>query len=133
MSKEADRPVVVVRGTMRTIEYAVCANRSMPAKKFIEGLDEGDQRKLDVLFRKMAETGKLFNKQQFRLVKEKIYEFKRHQIRVGCFQLETSWVLTHGFIKKSDRWPSSEIKRAKRISEEDLARRGRAKRAGRQG
>lgn len=132
MTREADRPLVVVRGTMRSIEYAVCANRSMPAKEFIEGLDEGDQRKLDVLFRKMAETGKLFNKEQFKLVKEKIYEFKRHQIRIGCFQVETSWVLTHGFKKKTDRWPQNELKRAERIREEDLARR-RAKRAGRQG
>ena len=35
MSGDADR-TVVVRGAMRTIEYAVCSNASMPAREFIE-------------------------------------------------------------------------------------------------
>ena len=51
MAKEADRPAVVVRGMMRTIEYAVCANGSMPAKEFIEEkLNERDLARLVALF-----------------------------------------------------------------------------------
>ena len=133
MSKDADSNIVV-RGNQRTIEYAICADGSMPAKEFVEGLDESEQRKLDTLFRRMAETGKIFNKTRFKQVKDRIYEFKRYQTRVGCFQIGTRWVLTHGFIKKGDRWKKSDIERAERIMEEHLAREAaKKKKAGRQG
>ena len=49
---------------LRTIEYAICADGSMPAKEFVEGLDESEQRKLDTLFRRLAAMGKIFNKEQ---------------------------------------------------------------------
>jgi hypothetical protein len=133
MSKDADSSIVV-RGNQRTIEYAICANGSMPAKEFIEVLDERELRQMDTLFRRMADTGKIFNKEQFKQVKDKIYEFKRYQTRVGCFQIGTRWVLTHGFIKKADRWRNSEVERAERIMEEHLAREAvEKKKAGRQG
>ena len=132
MSKDADS-IVVVRGNQRTIEYAVCANGSMPAKEFVEGLDESEQRRLDVLFRRMADTGKVFNTEQFKQVKDKIYEFKRYQTRVGCFQIGMRWILTHGFVKKGDRWRASEIERAERIMEEHRAWEAAEKKAGRQG
>ena len=122
MSKDADRPVIVVRGTARAIEYAVCSDGSMPAKEFIEGLDDSDQRKLDTLFRRLSETGKIFNREQFKLVDGQIFEFKRYQVRVGCFQIGTRWLLTHGFIKKQDKWPKAELARANRIRTEHLER-----------
>lgn len=120
MARETDR--VVVRGSLRTIEYAVCANGSMPAKDFIEGLEEKEQRKLAVLFQRMADTGRISNREQFKLVRGKLYEFKRYQTRVGCFRIQDRWVLTHGFIKKTDRWPRSQIERGERIMEEHLKR-----------
>lgn len=131
MRKDADSSIVV-RGNQRTIEYAICANGSMPAREFVNGLDEDEQRRLDNLFRRMAETGRIFNKTQFKQVKDRIYEFKRYQTRVGCFQIGTRWVLTHGFFKKDDRWRKSELERAKRIMKEHLAREA-AKKARRQG
>ena len=133
MSKDADSNIVV-RGNQRTIEYAICADGSMPAKEFVEGLDESEQRKLDTLFRRLAAMGKIFNKEQFKQVKGKIFGFKRYQTRVGCFQIGMRWVLTHGFIKKGDRWKKSDIERAERIMEEHLAREAaKKKKAGRQG
>lgn len=133
MSRDADL-TIVVRGNMRTIEYALCANGSIPAKEFIEGLDESGQRRLDTLFRRMADMGRIFNRELFKQVEGKIYEFKRFQTRVGCFQIGTRWVLTHGFTKKGDRWKKSEIERAERIMEDHLAREAaEKKKAGRQG
>lgn len=120
MSKDADSNIVV-RGNQRTIEYAICTDGSMPAKEFVEGLDESEQRKLDTLFRRLAAMGRIFNKEQFKQVKGKIFGFKRYQTRVGCFQIGMRWVLTHGFIKKGDRWKKSDIERAERIMEEHLA------------
>ena len=121
MRRDADRPIPV-RGSLRTIEYAVCANGSMPAKNFIEDLDESELRRLDTLFRRMADTGRIHNRKQFKQVDGKVYEFKRYQTRVGCFQVGDRWRLTHGFVKKSDKWPKREIERATRIMQEDLAR-----------
>lgn len=127
MCTEAQNPVLV-RGRHRTIEYARCANGSLAAKAFIEGLDESDQRKLDTLFRRMAETGKIFNREQFKHVAGEIYEFKRFQVRVGCFQVGNRWLLTHGFIKKTHKWPNSELKLAERIMQEHLDREQRGRR-----
>ncbi len=115
---------VLVRGTLRTIEFAVCTSGDSPAREFLDNLDEADQRRLDVLFRRMAETGKIFNLEQFKQVDGKIYEFKRFQIRLGCFQIGSRWLLTHGFIKKSPKWPMKELERAERIMEEHLRREG---------
>jgi len=122
MSKDADRSVIVVQGTARTIEFAVCSNGSMPAKEFIEGLDASDQRKLAVLFQVLAAKGAISNRQHFRKVSGAIWEFKRFQIRVGCFQTEARWILTHGFVKKDDRWKPAELERANRIRTEHLER-----------
>lgn len=114
--------MVLIRGSMRTIEFARCANGDVPARQFIEDLDESDQRKLDVLFRRMADTGKIFNVEQFKQVDGRIYEFKRFKVRIGCFQIVNRWLLTHGFVKKQDRWPAAELEKAKRIMNEHLDR-----------
>ena len=114
--------MVVVQGTRCTIEYAVCADGSMPAKEFIEGLDEQDQRRLVTLFHRLADTGVISNREQFKHLEGKIWEFKRHQVRVGCFQAGARWLLTHGFIKKRNDWPKSEVKRANRIRDEHINR-----------
>ena len=127
-----DRPIVV-RGCLRAIEYAVCANGSMPAREFIEGMVESERQRLGVLFRRMADTGEIHNPQQFKKIKDKIYEFKRYQTRLGCFQVGDRWRLTHGFIKKTDKWPKREIERATRIRKEDLERDDTTRSKGRQG
>ncbi len=105
MSKDADSNIVV-RGNQRTIEYAICANGSMPAKEFVEGLSEPDQTKLLVLFRRMAEKGNVPNRQQFKPVEDKIFEFKKQQMRVFCFRKDDRWLLTNGYKKKRDKLES---------------------------
>lgn len=113
---------VVARGALRTIECAVCSDGSMPAKDFIESLNEQEQRKLATLFNRMADTGKIWDPRKFKQIQDKIYEFKRYQVRIGCFSVANRWRLTHGFIKKQEKWPKSELKRAERIMGEDLER-----------
>ena len=121
MSRDADRPIVV-RGSLRTIEYAVCANGSMPAKDFIESLDESGQRKMATLFDRMAKHGNAPNPKQFKPVRGKIFEFKKHQIRVFCFRKGDRWLLTNGYKKKTDKLDQGEIDRAERIMREHLER-----------
>lgn len=119
MRRDADRPVAV-RGSLRTIEYAVCANGSMPAKGFIEGLVESDQRKMATLFVRMANHGDVPNHKQFKSVRAKIFEFKKHQIRVFCFRKGDCWLLTNGYKKKTNKLDQREVNRAERIMREHL-------------
>lgn len=121
MSKDADSNIVV-RGNQRTIEYAIRTNGSMPAKKFIERLDESDQRKMAALFNRMAQHGDVPNPEQFKPVRGKIFEFKKHQIRVFCFRKGDRWLLTIGYKKKKDKLDQGEVERAERIMHEHLER-----------
>ena len=121
MSKDADSNIVV-RGNQRTIEYAICADGSMPAKEFIESLDESDQRKMAALFDRMAQHGNAPNPTQFKPVRGKIFEFKKHQIRVFCFRKGDRWLLTNGYKKKKDKLDQGEVERAERIMHEHLER-----------
>lgn len=120
MGRDSEKSVVLARGKACTIECAVRANGSMPAREFIEELEAAEQRKLAVLFQRLADTGRISNREQFRKVTGKIWEFKRYQVRVGCFQAGTRWLLTHGFHKKADHWPKGELERAERIRVEHL-------------
>lgn len=106
---------LVCRGLWGSVEYAQCVNGRLPAKEFIEGLSSGEQAKLAHLFQWIADFGKIKNEEKFRHEDDKIYSFKAHQIRIGCFCSGRRWILTHGFMKKQNRWPAAELERAKRI------------------
>ena len=122
MSK-APENLIVVRGTWGEVRYAVRSNGRIPAETFIGGLTESEKRKVGALFRRLAEVGKIVNRQQFKKLEGYIWEFKKGQIRIGGFQIGRSWFLTHGFMKKRDDWPEAEVKRAKDIRKEHLAKR----------
>lgn len=122
MGEEAERPGIAVQGAMRTIEYAVRADGSMPAKVFIESLIIAEQSMLAALFKRMADCGTVPNREQFKQVRDKVFEFKKHQIRVFCFRVGNTWVLTNGYKKKKDRLDPAEISRAEMIMSEHLRR-----------
>lgn len=111
---------MVYRSAVCTVEYATCLDGSMPAKEFYEALPVSEQRKMMTLFERIGDKGRIFNREQFKKVEGYIFEFKRHQVRMGCFQAEHRWFLTHGFIKKQDDWPPSQLERANRIRLEHL-------------
>ena len=123
MGKEPDNNLVC-RGPWGTIRYAICFNGRMPSQDFLSDLSIEDQAKFLALFDRMAQVGQIRNREQFKKVEGRIFEFKRFQIRVGCFQSGNSWVLTHGFVKKKNRWPKAELERAERIRREHLESRG---------
>lgn len=49
MSKNADA-FVVACGAFGTVEYAICANGSIPARKFVEELTVQEQAQMAALF-----------------------------------------------------------------------------------
>lgn len=121
MARTADNNMVLVR-EWGSIEYAVRSSGKMPAREFIEGLDIRERIKLETLLERMAKCGEIRNKEKFRHLVGKIYEFKSDNNRVLCFQSRKSWVLTNGFKKEKDKTPRREISRAKNIMIEYLER-----------
>jgi hypothetical protein len=108
------------RGDWGTIEYVVLRNGQCPSQEFVNSLDASDQAKLARLFNKMAMVGRIFNEQKFKKESGEIYGFKSFQVRIGCFRVGSAWLLTHGFRKKKDHWPKSELERANAIRTEYL-------------
>jgi len=121
MDGHADRPVVAV-GSVCRILCAVDARGRSPAREFLDELESQQARGTAALFQRMCDHGAIHNREQFKKVEGRIWEFKKHQIRILCYQSGRDWVLTHGLRKKKDKLPPKEIERANRIMEEDLAR-----------
>jgi len=109
---------LVERGAWGAVEYVVLRNGDCPAEEFINSLELPDKAKLARLFRWMAMTGRIRNEEKFKKEQGDIFGFKSFQIRVGCFQVGQRWLLTHGFRKKKNHWPDSELKRAESIRDE---------------
>ncbi|MBI3351503.1 MAG: type II toxin-antitoxin system RelE/ParE family toxin [Nitrospirae bacterium] len=86
---------------------------------FIDTLPVSEQKKIFALLRRTAEHGTLKNEQKFKKLENNIFEFKADQVRVFCFFDKGKLIiLTHGFLKKSQKAPKSEIKQAKHLMEE---------------
>ena len=115
----------LVKGPCAIVSYARRSNGVRPAKDFIEDLEMLDQAKLAKSFHKMANVGRINNKERFRKLggrSGKIYEFKIHpKVRILCFQLGKTWLLTHGFEKETGNTPPRQIKRAEGIMKEHIS------------
>ena len=112
----------LVKGPCAIVSYARRSNGIRPAKDFIEDLEMLDQAKLAKSFRKIANVGRINNKERFRKLRGKIWEFKTHpKARVLCFQLGKTWFLTHGFNKETGNTPPRQIDRAESIMKEHIS------------
>ncbi len=109
---------------MRSVVCAVTGSRC-PARDYLQDLRDADcseLRRFLVLFERIAEHGVIRNKTQFRKLEGGIWEFKRGDHRMLCFQDGRAYVLTHGFRKKRQKCPRREIEKAQRIMSKDMAR-----------
>lgn len=113
------------RGRNFTIECLELPDGSCPAGEFLDGLENANRRRLQVLFERLGEMGKINNVELFKKLRdtEGIFEFKRHQIRIPCFFTRDKRVmLCFGVIKKKDDLKSEDIKRAERYAKQFLER-----------
>ena len=109
----------LVKGPCAIVAYARRENGNKPAKDFIGNLGKSDQATLARSFKQIADTGNIWNKERFRKLRGKIWEFKIHpRVRVLCFQSGKTWLLTHGFRKETGDTPSRQIERAEDIMNE---------------
>jgi len=111
---------VLYQGKFYTVELAVTANARCPAKKFLQELSKVDREKILRVIRRLADVGKLANREQFKKIEgEDFFEFKNFQIRMPCYLLgPRRLIITHGFIKKKAWLRPEEIGRMKRIRDE---------------
>ncbi len=116
---------VVARGPHGSVEFARDAQGWAYAADFLaHQAPSKDARRLRRWFQVMANEGRITNPQAFKHERGAIFAFKSSQCRVPCFQKLQAWYLTHGFIKKKDRWLEVEFRRADRIMAEHLERGG---------
>src|SRR3990172_2801034 len=92
-----------------------------PAVEFLDAMPVAERTRMVRLFEKLANLplGRFLNREDFRQIRGKIYEFKDHRRRMMCFSSADGWGVTHGFEKKTNAsTPEAEIARAERIMQE---------------
>jgi hypothetical protein len=114
------RPVAYA-GVCRQIVYARALDGSYPAKQFFDALPQKIKNRFAVSFKKLGDTGKIFNKEQFKIIEgTQFFEFKCHRYRLVCRFVDQGLVLlTNGCEKKRNKLDPEDINRAERIYEED--------------
>ena len=126
--------IVAYEGARLKIAYARDKDGNAPGAEFIEGLSISEKAKLQALFVLLADKQATHNREKFGDLEEGLFEFKSFQIRMPFAYAEQERglvVITHGFWKKKDKTPPAEVKRARRILEEDAAwNRAKARRSG---
>lgn len=107
-------------GRELTIVLAITRNKRCPAGEFLEGLNRKDLAEVEALLMRLADRGQIRNTEQFRKEAGEIWALKAGQVRIACFRVREYLVLTHGFMKKQQKWPDEQLERAKRIRSESL-------------
>ena len=115
---------VFCSGRWGSIILAQRRDGSSPAENFLGALKVSDQAKMLALLQRAADMGwmNINNAEKFKKIADGWFEFKCHQIRMPCFCSGRDLILTHGFIKKKDDFPASEIKHAELIKAEHEAK-----------
>lgn len=115
---------VFCSGRWGSVVLAVRLDGSCPAADFLDGLKLSDQAKMVALLKRAADMGwmNINNAEKFKKIATGWFEFKCHQIRMPCYCSGRDLILTHGFIKKKDDFPVSEIRHAELIKGEHASR-----------
>lgn len=127
---------IAARGAWGTVEWAIDSRKRMPARDLYLRLPPEDQAKVSTLFKRLADFGRISNREKFNQLGERagpkgrhIWEFKSFQIRfLGEFRPGSRFVVAHGTdIKKSRELPPKDIEIAIRVLAEHDARRSGSK------
>ena len=116
---------LVYEGSELRIEFYQSASGETPACDWLELQRDRIQQKFAALFAWIGDHGKIWNERKFKHLtgSNQIFEFKADDGRVLCFFFTgRRLILTHGFVKKSDKTPKGEIERAETIKTEFLSR-----------
>lgn len=117
-------------GKWGRVVWAVEASGKRFALEYFEQLREKHKEqaaKVQVLFERLAEHGRINNREQFKKLEDRqghaIWEFKRGQIRfLGRFVPGRQFLVAHGLKKQQDKLRPADLDRTARILTEHLAR-----------
>jgi len=111
------------KGWKFEVYLAKLPNGNCPVRDYLDSLDKKVKVKLIARINRMAEVGKISNTNQFKFLSEGLFEFKHtrpHHRILGYFSkvIPERIVLTHGYLKQSNKTPRSELNKAKYIRDE---------------
>jgi len=130
-----DDETLIVKGAKHTFRYGVVGQgdeEEMPAKAFLDELDEKDSAHIKAVFRMVADSGieRAICKKKFRPERE-FYAAKKDRckghpklkmVRIVCFRHGSDFVVMFGFWKPNQaQWPESQFTRAAELKKEMLA------------
>lgn len=104
-------------GCKLTIEFAELRDGSIPGLEFLNSLDARWQAQMHVLFERLGDEGRISNREKFKRIEDtEFWEFKAFQVRMPCYYRSNARVvITHGFMKRSDRIRRGDLERARNI------------------
>ena len=110
----------------KVVEWATDANGNMPARSYYLDLSDDDQVKILDLFKRLADQGRIPNREKFKKLGKKakgagskLWEIKSFQHRfLGDFRPNRRFIIAHALRKKSDNLPKPDIAKAVRILQE---------------
>ena len=108
---------------MYRVDYCVTGGGKCPVERFIDGLREKTRAKVFSEVAMLSEFGPVVGMPYARQLEEGIFELRvsqgKDEVRIMYFFAPSQRiVLTHGFLKKTEKTPSREIRRAKRMRDE---------------
>jgi hypothetical protein len=108
------------KGRYGTVEFAIRADGTMEAKSWFDKSPVNVLASFDVLFRRLVDSGRIPNKEQFRQLDGDIWEFKRGDHRLLCYRIGPRVLLTHRIKKAGGRGkcPQGAITHAQNIAAE---------------
>lgn len=126
------RELVAASGRWGVVLWGLDASGDSPARAFYLEQSKGDQAKLAALFQRLADFGRIENREKFKQLGDlakgearSLWEFKSFQLRfLGNFRPGYRFVISWGLRKKADRLSPEDMQRAvKLLAEHDLANR----------
>lgn len=100
-------------GRKLTVLLAEKTNGNCPAKDYLDSLGNDKFSALDRIIKRLADFGKISNKEQFRIIDDHIYEIKAKGHRLPGIFKPNCFIITHGFPKRgggksANKFPSKE-------------------------
>ncbi|MEE8256787.1 MAG: type II toxin-antitoxin system RelE/ParE family toxin [Acidobacteriota bacterium] len=103
-----------------SIDYVVLPNSRNPARDFVDSLDDSAAARIDAFIDRMGAFGTRMHGKFVRKLTKDIWELRvKHRDRIFrvlyFYRPGRIIVITSGFQKKTDKTPTAEISRAKRL------------------
>lgn len=109
----------IIVGSRFRLEWAVGKNGDAPARTFFETLKPKEKAQILALFKRLADHGRIDNRQQFKRLNRNLWEFKKFQLRfLGDYRAGGRFLVALGVRKKKDKHSRKDLEKAERILKE---------------